>query len=354
MTRGKIGLTAAGTLLLAILAAPGPSRIAAAAAAPCEIDRVERIVAVGDVHGAYDRFVEILQTAGLLDGRLRWSGGTAHLVQVGDVVDRGPDSLKTFDLLQKLEEEAPRAGGAVHALLGNHEVMRMLGDLRYTVPGEYQAFVNARSGQVRDDFIKRVSPQDRDDVLKATPLGLVEMRVAFGRQGNYGKWLRKLNVVVKINGILFAHGGVSPTTASLSCSDINRTAQRELTEDETKTRADPLHTLIASEGGPLWYRGLAQESDAFEGQVDEILAKQHLRAIVIGHTIVPEGRIRVRFGGKVVQIDTGMQPEYVERGRASALDIQNDVLTAVYTDRRDILATLTRPADTRSLAPAGR
>ena len=350
MTRRNITLTAAGALLFGILAAPGAPRLAAAAP-PCEIDRVDRIVAIGDVHGAYDRLVEILQKADLVDARLQWSGGKAHLVQLGDVLDRGPDSRKALDLLRKLEEEAPRAGGAVHVLLGNHEVMRMLGDLRYTVPAEYQTFVNGRSDQTRQDYVRLAPPQERNQLLKATPLGLVEMRVAFGRQGIYGKWLRTLNVVIKINDILFAHGGISPVTAGLSCNDVNRRAQRELTGDEDKTRADPLHALVASEGGPLWYRGLAQEPDAFEPQVDEILAKQHVHAMVIAHTIAPEGRIRVRFGGKVLQIDTGMQPEYVEDGRASALEIQKDVLTAIYTDRRDVLVT---SVDTRQPAPVAK
>ena len=72
----------------------------------CEFDGVDRIVAVGDVHGAYDRFVEILTAAGVIDKRLRWTGGKTHLVQLGDVVDRGPDSRKAIDLLKKLERDA--------------------------------------------------------------------------------------------------------------------------------------------------------------------------------------------------------------------------------------------------------
>ena len=42
-----------------------------------------RIVAIGDVHGAFDQLVGILQTAGLIDANRRWSGGTAILVQTG-------------------------------------------------------------------------------------------------------------------------------------------------------------------------------------------------------------------------------------------------------------------------------
>jgi hypothetical protein len=102
----------------------------------------------------------------------------------------------------------------------------------------------------------------------------------------------------------------------------------------------------------LWYRGLAQEPEAFGSTVDEILTRQNARAIVIGHTITPDARIRARFGGKVVQIDTGMQPAYVEKGRASALEIRDGVFTAIYTDRRDVLFTL--PAEAQKTAAGSR
>src|SRR5580765_7638710 len=118
----RASAVAAGTTLVLVVMAAGSGR-APLAAPSCQLTGVDRVVAVGDVHGAYDRYVEILRTTGLLDDRLRWTGGRTHLVQLGDVVDRGPDSLKALDLLERLEKDASRAGGAVHALLGNHEVM---------------------------------------------------------------------------------------------------------------------------------------------------------------------------------------------------------------------------------------
>jgi hypothetical protein len=326
----------AGAALAAVLFAPAAPPVAAAGP-PCEFTGVDRIVAIGDVHGAYDRMVGILQTTGLIDTRLRWTGGKAHLVQLGDLLDRGPDSRKALDLLRKLEGDAPRAGGAVHVLLGNHEAMRMLGDLRYVVDDEYKAFVSNQSEDIKRSVAENVPKERRDQFLKETPLGQVEMMVAFGRQGLYGQWLRTLPVVIKINGVLFLHGGISPATADMSCEALNTAAQRELTEDLEKTREDSLHSLVGGEDGPLWYRGLAEEPDAFAPTVDDILARQKASTIVIGHTISPDFRIRSRFGGRVFQIDTGMNPAYVPQGRASALEIQKGVFTAIYADRRDVL-----------------
>jgi hypothetical protein len=291
--RTLLRLAAAAALVVAAIAGSKSTR---AAGAPCQFTNVDRIVAVADVHGAYDRFVEILRAANVIDERLHWTGGRTHLVQLGDVVDRGPDSLKALDLLDGLQREAQRAGGAVHQLLGNHEVMRMLGDLRYTVPGEYAAFTSSKSTEVRDAYVERAKANN-DPVATPPPLGFVELRIAFGQNGRYGKLLRSLDAVVQIDGIVFVHGGISPAVAELSCDVVNETVRRNLGSDLAQTRSEPLAQLATRVDGPLWYRGLAEESDAFAPSVDDILARQKASAIVVGHTVTADGRVRVRFGG---------------------------------------------------------
>jgi hypothetical protein len=309
------------------------------AASQCEWNGIERVVAIGDVHGAYDRFVEILKVTGIVDNDLRWAGGRTHFVQLGDLLDRGDDSRKALDLLRRLERPAQAAGGALHALMGNHEVARMLGDLRLVTPGEYAAFTRSDSVTTREGYLKTLGPSagDRDQLIKQMPLGFVEMRQAFGREGDYGRWLRQLPVAVKIDGVLFVHGGISPAVASLGCEGINDQVKRDLTNDLDKTRANPLASLVARADGPLWYRGLAQEPDPFAPEVADILAKVHARAIVVAHTVTPTRRITTRFDGRVIEVDTGMQPAYVPDGRASALEIRGGEATAIYVDRRDLV-----------------
>lgn len=306
-------------------------------AASCEISGVERVVAIGDVHGAYDRYVEILRETGLIDADLKWTGGKTHLVQLGDTLDRGPDSRKALELTRRLIEQAAAAGGQVHQLLGNHEIMRMLGDTRYVTPGEFQAFVTDQSEQLRKRFLDTVKPEIREEVLSKTPLGWVEMRLAFQPDGDYAKWLTTLNTVVNINGVMFLHGGISPPVADQSCETINDMVRRDMTADFEKTISDPLKSLAAREDGPLWYRGLVLQPDTFESEVDTILTKQHVTTIVVAHTVT-SNRIVSRWGGKVYAIDTGMQPAYVQGGRASALEFRNGSVTAIYTDRRDVLS----------------
>src|SRR5437868_2268841 len=138
--RGTPTVAAVTPVLVALVSAP------AAAAAP----QPQRIIAVGDLHGDYAAWTVIARAAGVIDARGHWAGGNATLVQLGDITDREPDSLKIIRSLQQLQREAPRKGGKVVVVLGNHEAMNLLGDNRYTTPGEYAAFVDPQSPARRD------------------------------------------------------------------------------------------------------------------------------------------------------------------------------------------------------------
>jgi hypothetical protein len=350
---------------LALLALPGRE---APAAAPdiCDVRGAPRVVAVGDVHGAYDNFVQVLQMTGLVDEEVRWTGGQAHLVQTGDVLDYGPDTRKALDLLMRLEGEAAAAGGRVHALLGNHEVMNLLGDVRFVVPAEYESYTSPESPNRREElfqdlvqkararaFAQGAELQEdrfREKLKTEIPLGFAERQEALSPEGVYGRWLRERAVVARVNGIVFVHGGLTPEVAALGCEAINETVQRELTSDVEKTRGAPLESLVAAEDGPLWYRGLAREDDAvLAPSVEEVLEAMDARAIVVAHTVTKTGRVQSRLRGRVLMIDAGMAPHY--GGHLAALEIDAEgQATAVYPDGREALEL----ADFSDLAPVGQ
>jgi hypothetical protein len=359
--RGRLRvLTAFATVAAAVWLAAAAGLLRAAEPDPCAIDGIDRIVAIADVHGGHDQFVAILKATGLIDPREHWSGGKTYFVQTGDILDRGADSRKSLDLLKQLEGEADRAGGRVYALIGNHEVMRIVGDFRYVSAGEYAAFQNDKSQDhweraykaTRRDAEQRAKAAGekfdenayRAQFQKEIPLGLLEMREAFDPSGPYGGWIRQHNATVKINGVQFLHGGISPAVAPLGCAAINQTVRGDITTNLDKTHEAPTQALATREDGPLWYRGLAQQpEDAFAPEVDKILEQLKARAIVIGHTVAPNGTIRPRFNGRVFQIDTGMlDGSFFPGGKPSALEILKDgTITAVYTDRREPIGKLT-------------
>src|SRR5688500_8812710 len=135
--------------LAVALAAAAMTMAQPAIAQPARASQPQRIVAVGDLHGDYDAWIEIASRARLIDRRNRWAGGSAVLVQTGDITDRGPDSLKIIRHLMRLRAQARRSGGRVVVVLGNHEAMNMTDDLRYVHPGEFAAFATADSERLR-------------------------------------------------------------------------------------------------------------------------------------------------------------------------------------------------------------
>lgn len=320
----------------------------------CRIQTSERVVAVADVHGAYDRFVAILRAAGLVDGRARWVGGRSILVQTGDVLDRGPASRRVLDLLRQLERDAARAGGQVFALLGNHEVMRLVGHWNDVSAGEYAAFRGRGSEDIRGrlyailsaDTAKRASAAGqtfdeeafRRQFEKEIPLGYVEMRQAFGPEGEYGAWLRQHPAMVMINGIGFVHGGIDLETAALGCDGINAGVKKDVgIVDPTPEQI--LAMLSVKETGPLWYRGLVQGPEVPD--VAAILKTLGARALVVGHTPVSGSPITPRFEHRIFPIDTGMLGEtFYPAGVASALEIKGDAVTAIYESRREPLGSV--------------
>lgn len=350
------GLVFAALLSLAVAGVrpEAQPRASQAPAFPCDIQTTERIVAVGDIHGAFDQFVAILRAAGLIDNRNRWIGKKAVFVQTGDVLDRGPDSRKALDLLRKLEGEAQRAGGRVYALLGNHELMRLVSDWRYVSQGETDAFRNAESVDLRERALGVFSEQAeknakavgkpfdpaayREQFMKEIPLGSLEMRFAFDAKGEYGAWVRQRAAVARINGILFLHGGISEPVSMMGCEGVNAAVRKDL--QSLPVPLEQVASLFsASETGPLWYRGLASEPEAsLAPTLDVILERMKARAIVIGHTPVA-GKLTPRLGGRVILIDTGMvSGQFFPGGVASALELQGDKATAIYLDRKEPIA----------------
>ncbi len=199
---------------------------------------VTRIVAIGDIHGEIDGFTRILKTAGLIDAKRRWSGGRTQLIQTGDYTDRGTGTRAVLDLLMALEPQARSAGGRAFALLGNHEVMNLIGDTRDVTREIFATFATADSEKRRlaeweayaklaslktekGEPVPDVYSQTREAWLTTHPPGYVEYREAFAPRGKYGAWLRGKPIVTEVSGHIFMHAGISPGMAPARIDDLN-------------------------------------------------------------------------------------------------------------------------------------
>ena len=339
----------AGILERAVaLAALALAALVAAPAAAASSPQPQRIVAVGDLHGDYEAWLDIAREARLMDASGRWTAGKTILVQLGDITDRGPDSLKIIRSLQQLQKQAPRAGGKVIVVLGNHEAMNLLGDYRYTTPGEFAAFADSRSAARREQAYRHDEASIetaaraqapalsvdaiRDSWIARTPLGWVEHRAAWAPNGELGRWATHNPAIVKIGGTLFVHGGLSFEYAKLPIDEINRRVRDAMASADDRPKSilnDPL--------GPLWYRGLigrfpdaeAERPAAGphytpEQEVAAVLAATGAKRMVVGHTPSMAG-IQIADGGMLIRIDTGISRYY--GGPLTWLEIVGDRLT---------------------------
>ena len=340
---------------LAALAALFLISAPAAAQTTAQWDGVSRIVAIGDLEGDFEKFTGMLRTAGLLDERNRWSGGQTHLVQLGDIPDRGPNSRMIMDLLMQLEPQAQRAGGRVHALIGNHEAMNVYGDLRYVHPGEYAAFATSRSARVRDRYYQQYMRALRsnppagglpafDAAYRAQwdaehPLGWVEHREAWGPSGRYGRWITRHNAVIRINDTLFLHAGLGPSFAAAPRPAMNAAVSSELNE-----RPSPIYPgILEDQEGPLWYRGLSQNDEAAEtANLENVLRSQGVARVIVGHTKVTS-TVLPRFNGRVFVADIA-----VPRGHQDPhafLIFENGAWTTIHRGER-VPLTASTPQET--------
>ncbi len=303
---------------------------------------VERIVVIGDLHGDYAGFSQMLTQAGLVDADGDWAGGETHLVQLGDVPDRGDDTRMILDHLMRLERQAPRAGGHVHALIGNHEAMNIFGDLEYASPAEFAAFAGRGSERLRERYYRRVVDHLRnnppaegrvtiDDAFRAEwerehPLGWVEHRAAWSpAEGDYGRWVASNDAIIRINDILFVHGGVGPSYAGDGRDELNDAVRAALRAPlQEMARAE----ILWSEDSPLWYRGFAHNPEPEEAShLEAVLDRHGVARVIVGHTPVAAA-IVPRFNGRVVLADPWEPPD--SPATNAFLIIENGEMTVMH------------------------
>ncbi|MBV6424263.1 MAG: hypothetical protein NAOJABEB_02073 [Steroidobacteraceae bacterium] len=365
------------------LCAPSFAAAAAQCDQPWSCSGVARIVAIGDVHGALAEYESILRATGLIDDGGHWAGGQTYLVSTGDLIDRGPESLGVIQLLRRLEAEAPAAGGRVLVTLGNHEAMNLTGELDYVVAADYAAMAASEDPATREAAFRSLDAHGAFADLtgeaahaafdRRFPRGWFARQRAFSAEGEVGRWLIARPLMVRVNGVLFTHGGLPPGLATQTLAALNTTslhqdlvdyttawhaliaaglldpdtlfearvalAQQRLAtytgEDRAalerafatlqRTDTSPVHSVA----GPLWYRGSAMCNSAFETDtVASVLGRLGGDSVVIGHTVTTTKRITTRMDGRVTMIDTGMLPAY--HGQPSALVIEGDARRVIY------------------------
>jgi hypothetical protein len=233
-----------------------------------------RLFVISDIEGEYERFKALLLAAGVMDQNFNWTFGTGHLVVCGDVFDRGSEVTECLWLIYYLEEKAKDAGGYVHFILGNHELMNLGGDMRYINP----------------KYVKLAQQKG------------VEYSSFYNEQTELGRWLYTKNIVEKIGDLLIVHGGISQYINQWGqpLDSINAAARRNY-KHYNDSLLQPEAELLLFDYGPLWYRGYYQAPLASQAQIDSTLRLFVADKIITGHS--PVKRISSFYEGKVINVD---------------------------------------------------
>lgn len=303
MTRHRAAAAFAGKfVVLALCACAGPPPAEQdTSAAPAE---PERIVAIGDLHGDLTATRAAFRLAGAIDSLDQWIGDDLVIVQTGDVLDRGDEEEAIIRLLERLGEEAAAAGGAVHVLNGNHELMNAYFDYRYVTDGGYADFEDVTVVETIDSLLATLEPKQRARAQ------------AFRPGGEFARLMAERNTFLIIGSTLFTHGSVLPEHVDLGLDLMNAEIQAWLRNEA------PRPEWVRGKRSPVWNRLYSDEPDlAACDTLASVLERLDVERMVVGHTVQDAG-ITSYCGGRVWCIDVGMAEHY--GGRPEVLEIRGE------------------------------
>ena len=262
----------------------------------------EKLIAISDIEGEFEAFKQFLIANGVMNAKYQWKYGKGHLVTVGDFFDRGLWVTQTLWLIYHLEQQAEKAGGKVHFILGNHDLMNMNNDFRYVRKKYFQ-----NASLLQDEYLHFYKPNTE-----------------------LGRWLATKNIVEKIGNYVFVHAGISIEIANLGLTvqELNDKA-RDYYFDNLKARKckDSLYSILYQFGiSPMWYRGWGKQTiDITEAET--ILERWQVGKFVIGHTLHSE--VTYLMNKRVIDLDVAhakgvVQGLLIENGNEYKVDNQGN------------------------------
>ena len=273
----------------------------------------DRVVAIGDLHGDLEATRTALRLGGAIDETDQWIGGDLVVVQTGDILDRGDDEEAVIRLFERLSTEAAEAGGSVHVLNGNHELMNAYRDLRYVTPGGYADFENMVEGVAVVD--------EADSLLAALEPNQRARAAALFPGGPFARLFARRNTMAIVGSSVFVHGGVLPEHVDRGLEAMNEEIRAWLRDEA------PQPEWIRGEQSPVWTRLYSSEPDAEAcDTLSSVLDRLGVERMVVGHTVQRTG-ITSFCGGRVWCIDIGLAAHY--GGRPEVLEIRGSIVRSL-------------------------
>ncbi len=250
---------------------------------------VKRIVAIGDIHGDFDTLTNILKKANIINDKLEWIAGNTYLVQTGDILDsknrggrwKSNQEKKVINYLINLRDDAEKYRGKVILLLGNHEIMNILGIFNYASNNDIKTYGN------RKKRLQYFSPPNGYFIK------------------NYAN---KSYIICKIGDWVFSHAGVLPKISNIyDINTLNNNLKLFLNNKLDINNRMKFINVMIGKYGILNYRGYGIDSPNCK-IISNSLKNLGAKSFVIGHT--PQEKINSKCNKKLWRIDTGMSRSF--------------------------------------------
>lgn len=314
----------------------------------------KRVIAIGDLNGDDDALAMLLRSLGITDRRGNWTATGVHVVQMGDVVNRGGKSRAALERLKRLQREAPRKQSRLTILLGNHEAMTVLGNEAWVTADEYLEFATddervefelARARKTHQLLVANSGAGRTGPIIgqlraweEAHAPGRRRFAHAFSAAGELGAWIRTFPVAVRIGAVLFVHGGLRPRFAKMGLKGLNA-AVADAWAKGPRTQLDlDVNGPLLAEDGPLWERTFALSDERrIDADLSEALDLVSAKMMVVGHTRTDHipgggaGHPLLRHSGRLACVDVGIGGT---GGSSAALVIEKGVVWGYRPDEK--------------------
>ncbi|MBW8686328.1 thioredoxin-like domain-containing protein [Chitinophaga rhizophila] len=259
---------------------------------PCIFSTPGKMLILSDIEGEYDALKKLLIANRVIDQNYNWIFEDGHLVFNGDMFDRGKQVSECLWLIYSLEQKAKSAGGYVHFILGNHEIMNLRGDDRYS----------------------HVKYAVNRTILNKS------QRQLYSKDSELGRWLRTKNIMEKIGNIMFVHGGIGKEftdSVPLPIEEVNNLFRENI--DVIQPKGTYARMIFSPYYSPFWFRLYYDDKDKHltihgdtvniyvqhptDHELSNILTKWNVDKIITGHTIVND-TVSSHYNGRVINTDT--------------------------------------------------
>jgi len=281
------------------------------------LPQTERILVIGDLHADYKKTKQLFIDFKIIDINENWIAEPKNtkIVQLGDQLDGGgrghTESFGELDLINfmdRMHSKAIQYDGGVYSLIGNHEIMNLLGDFRYSS---------------NKDIEQQGGSALRKKIF--APGGFLFNRLSCTR-----------NVVLKIGDFIFVHAGILPEHINENDKDdfiknIN-TLMRLYLQGKKTWEDNDIQKYFLDKRGVIWnrkYGGETPKCESFE-TVSKLLNVGHM---IVGHTV--QDNINSKCDNKLWRVDVGIS-ETFNTNNVEILEILNNGVASSQNDNKPI------------------